>query len=135
MYATETKRVAIRLREIDEIRIKAFDAPVGRVINRALEVYVCYLQHCTAEELSNKTALTQYCRHGDTRPFNVRVRRDLLEYLQLNTFRIASTVSSALTFYINYLDAHNSERSILEHGTHYWVNSRIDLDYIKSKVS
>lgn len=136
MYKTTTKRVAIRLNEHDESLINdVFRAPIGRVLNRALEVYCAYLQRSTLENLAKKECLM----HSDRRPgakrvFNIRVRRDLAEYVELNGFRLTATIVTALAFYEDYYTHHDTEHFRLIRSPRYYRHPGLDIDYLQTKA-
>ena len=137
MYRTTTKRVAIRLNEHDERLISVvFKAPIARVLNRALEIYCAYLQRSSAESLAKKSGLT----HSDRRPgvkrvFNIRVRRDLADYVALNGFRLTATIVIALAFYEDYYNNHDIERELLTRSPCYYWSSYLDIDYLLNKAA
>ena len=137
MYKTSTKRVAIRLNEHDERLINdVFRAPIARVLNRALEVYCAYLQCSTWESLAKKEGLM----HADRRPgakrvFNIRVRRDLAEYVELNGFRLTATIVTALAFYEDYYNNHDIEHMFLTGSPRYYTPSGLDTEYLSNKAA
>ena len=136
MYKTDTKRVALRLLETDEDQAREhYQVPTGRLLNRALEVYICYLQHCTDEQLAKKRAL----RYPDRRPgarrfYNFRMRRDLHDYVMMHKFTLSATIGAALDFYAAYCDNNCGERALLQSMTSMYSNTHINTDYIVLKA-
>lgn len=136
MYKVDTKRVALRLLETDEdLAREYYQVPIGRLLNRALEVYVCYLQHCTDENLAKKSALTWPDRRpGNRRAYNFRLRRDLHDYIMMHKFVLSATIGAALDFYARYYDDHSVEHYILLDSTSVYSNTYINTDYIVLKA-
>lgn len=136
MYKTDTKRVALRLLETDEDQAREdYQVPTGRLLNRALEVYICYLQHCTDENLAKKTALHRPDgRPGARRLYNFRLRRDLYDYIIMHQFVLSATIGAALDFYERYYDDHSVEHYILPDSISLYSNTYIDTDYIVLKA-
>ena len=136
MYKTDTKRVALRLLETDEEQAREhYQVPTGRLLNRALEVYVCYLQHCTDEQLAKKYALHYPDRRpGARRLYNFRMRRDLHDYIMMHKFTLSATIGAALDFYASYCNKHADERRLLQSLTSMYSNTYIDIDYIVLKA-
>lgn len=132
MYKTDTKRVALRLLEIDEdLAREYFQVPIGRLLNRALEVYVCYLQHCTDEQLARKKVLHYPdLRRGARRSFNFRMRRDLHDYIMMHRLTLSATIGAALEFYAVYCYNNCGERALLQCMTSMYSNTYINTDYI-----
>lgn len=136
MYKVDTNRVALRLLETDEdLAREYYQVPIGRLLNRALEVYVCYLQRSTDEQLARKTALY----HPDRRPgarrlYNFRLRRDLYDYIMMHKFVLSATIGAALDFYSRYYDDHAVEHYTLLGPTSVYSNTYIDTDYIVLKA-
>lgn len=132
MYKVDTKRVALRLLETDEDQAREYYyVPIGRLLNRALEVYVCYLQHCTDENLAKKTVLHRPDRRpGARRLYNFRLRRDLHDYVMMHKLTLSATIGAALDFYARYYDDHFNENYILTDKTSLYSNTYIDTDYI-----
>lgn len=132
MYKVDTKRVALRLLETDEdLAREYYQVPIGRLLNRSLEVYVCYLQHSSDEQLARKTAL----HHPDRRPgarrlYNFRLRRDLHDYVMMHKLTLSATIGAALDFYARYYDDHSVEHYTLSDKTSVYCNTYIDTDYI-----
>ena len=136
MYKTDTKRVALRLLEIDEDQAREhYQVPTGRLLNRALEVYICYLQHCTDEQLARKDALHRPDRRpGARRFYNFRMRRDLHDYIMMHKFTLSATIGAALDFYAAYCDNNCGERALLKCMTSIYSNTYINTDYIVLKA-
>lgn len=136
MYKTDTKRVALRLLETDEDQAREdYQVPTGRLLNRALEVYICYLQHCTDEQLASKRAL--YCpdrRPGARRLYNFRLRRDLYDYIMMHKLTLSATIGAALDFYAAYCYYNCGERALLQSMTSTYSNTYINTDYIVLKA-
>ena len=132
MYKTDTKRVALRLLETDEdLAREYYRVPIGRLLNRALEVYVCYLQHCTDEQMATKNALHRSDRRpGARRSFNFRMRRDLYDYIIMHKLTLSATIGAALDFYAAYCDDNCGERALLQGMTSIHSNTHINTDYI-----
>lgn len=136
MYKTDTKRVALRLLETDEDQAREdYQVPIGRLLNRALEVYICYLQHCTDEQLASKRALYWPDRRpGARRLYNFRLRRDLHEYIMMHKLTLSATIGAALDFYTGYCDKHPCELGRLRGMTSVYSNTYIDKLYIVLKA-
>ena len=136
MYKTDTKRVALRLLETDEDQAREhYQVPTGRLLNRALEVYICYLQHCTDEQLAKKHALHYPDRRpGARRLYNFRMRRDLHDYIMMHKFTLSATIGAALDFYAAYCDNNCGERALLKSMTSMYSNTYINTDYIVLKA-
>jgi len=136
MYKTDTKRVALRLLETDEDQAREdYQVPTGRLLNRALEVYICYLQHCTDEQLARKEALYwQDRRPGARRLYNFRLRRDLHDYIMMHQLTLSATIGAALDFYAAYCDNNCEERALLQLMTSMYSNTYINTDYIALKA-
>lgn len=136
MYKTDTKRVALRLLETDEDQAREYyQAPIGRLLNRALEIYVCYLQHCTDEQLETKGALHWPDRRpGARRAYNFRLRRDLYDYIMMHQFVLSATIGAAMDFYEGYFDTHLMELVRLRGTISIYSNTYIDTDYIALKA-
>lgn len=136
MYKTDTKRVALRLLETDEdLAREDYQVPIGRLLNRALEVYVCYLQHCTDEQLARKRALHYSdLRPGARRLYNFRMRRDLHDYIMMHKLTLSATIGAALDFYAAYCDNNCGERALLQCMTSMYSNTYINTDYIVLKA-
>ena len=136
MYKTDTKRVALRLLETDEDQAREYyQVPIGRLLNRALEIYVCYLQHCTDEQLARKGALYRPDkRPGARRLYNFRMRRDLHDYIMMHKFILSATIGAALDFYSAYCDNNCGERALLQCMTSMYSNTYINTDFIVLKA-
>lgn len=136
MYKTDTKRVALRLFELDEYQAREYyQVPIGRLLNRALEVYICYLQHCTDEQLARKWWLHYPDkRRGARRLYNFRMRRDLHDYIMMHNFILSVTIGAALSFYSEYCDNNCGERALLQCMTSTYSNTYINTDYIVLKA-
>mgnify|MGYP003396677904 len=136
MYKTDTKRVALRLLETDEdLAREYYQVPIGRLLNRALEVYICYLQHCTDEQLASKSALYRPDRRpGARRLYNFRIRRDLHDYIMMHRLTLSATIGAALDFYEGYCDIHLDELRLLRGMTSVYSSTYINTDYIVLKA-
>lgn len=136
MYKRETKRVSLRLLETDEDQAREYyEVPIGRLLNRALEVYVCYLQHCTDEQLERKYVLRYPDRRrGARRLFNFRLRRDLHDYIMMHQLTRSATIAWALAFYKWYCDDNRFERALLRCMTSIYCNTSINTEYIVLKA-
>lgn len=136
MYKTDTKRVALRLLETDEDQAREYyQVPIGRLLNRSLEIYVCYLQHCTDEHLARKNALHRPDRRpGARRLYNFRMRRDLHDYIMMQKLTLSATIGAAMDFYTGYCDKHPCELSRLRGMTSVYSNTYIDTLYIVLKA-
>lgn len=136
MYKTDTIRVAHRLHEHDErLALEVYRVPVARLLNRALEIYVAYLQRCTDEELAKKVALHRPdYRPGTRRLYNFRLRKDLDNYLTLHCFKRSGTIAAALAFYQHYITDNPNENYILQRACYLWDNHHINLDYLKQRA-
>lgn len=132
MYKTDTKRVALRLLETDEnLAREDYQVPIGRLLNRALEVYICYLQHCTDEQLVRKDALHRPDRRpGARRLYNFRMRRDLHDYIMMHRLILSATIGAALDFYAAYCHYNCDECALLQLMTSMYSNTYINTAYI-----
>lgn len=128
--------MALRLLETDEDQAREdYQVPIGRLLNRALEVYIRYLQHCTEEQLARKEALYwPDSRPGARRSFNFRIRRDLYEYIRMHKLTLSATIGAALDFYSAYCDNNCGERALLHCMNSMYSNTYINTDYIVLKA-
>lgn len=97
-------------------------APLGRVLNRALAIYIYNIQHAEvipAFLLYSGTNTER--RSGNKTLVSVRLRRDLVEYMEQNCINKTRAIEEALSRYIGYVNIHQSELHDLRQGVHYWV--------------
>lgn len=98
--------------------------PLGRVLNRALAIYLYNIQR--AEVIP---AILLYSnihtepRLGTKTPVSVRLRRDLVEYMEQNCINKTRAIEEALSRYIGHVNTHPSELEALRKGVHYWFTN------------
>lgn len=100
---------------------KYIQAPLGRVLNRALGIYLYNIQH--AEVIPTflfYSGTNKERRNGTKTPVSVRLRRDLVEYMEMNRINKTRAIEEALSHYIEYVNTHPSELVVLRQGVHYW---------------
>lgn len=122
MYREGTTPQRFRLSYYDLNVCKNYlQVPLGRVLNRALAIYLYNIQRA---EVIPATLLYSGTntepRLGTKTPVSVRLRRDLVEYMEMNRINKTRAIEEALSRYIGYVNTHQSELHDLRQGVHYW---------------
>lgn len=118
---TTPQRFRLSVCTIESIT-KYIQAPFGRVCNRALAIYLVKLQR--EQEHPRFLYRQLWTRFNDSkRPVSVRVREDIVRYLDLNQFNKTTVLSEALTIYLNYCLGPNSGAEL--HQIRHSVRGRI----------
>lgn len=125
MYREGTIPQRFRLSYYDVNVCKNYlQAPLGRVLNRALGIYLYNIQHegvIPATLLYSGTNTER--RNGNKTPVSVRLRRDLVEYMEQNRINKTRAIEEALSCYIGHVNTHPSELDALREGVHYWFTN------------
>lgn len=125
MYREGTVPQRFRLSDNDVNICKNYlQVPLGRVLNRALGIYIYNIQHAEvipANLLYSGTNTER--RAGNKTPVSVRLRRDLVEYMEQNCINKTRAIEEALSRYIGYVNIHPSELEALREGVHYWLRA------------
>ena len=125
MYREGTIPQRFRLSENDLNICKNYlKVPLGRVLNRALGIYLYNIQHAEvipAMLLYGGTNTER--RNGNKTPVSVRLRRDLVEYMEINRINKTRAIEEALSRYIGYVNTHQAELEALREGVHYWFRA------------
>lgn len=125
MYKEGTTPQRFRLSDNDLNICKNYlQVPLGRVLNRALGIYIYNIQH---DEVIPATLLYSGTnterRSGNKTPVSVRLRRDLVEYMEQNCINKTRAIEEALSRYIGHVNTHPSELDALREGVHYWLRA------------
>ena len=125
MYREGTTPQRFRLSENDLNICKNYlQVPLGRVLNRALGIYLYNIQHAEVIPAMLLYAGTNSERRsGNKTPVSVRLRRDLVEYMEMNRINKTRAIEEALSRYIGYVNIHPSELHNLRQGVHYWYQA------------
>ena len=122
MYREGTTPQRFRLSQYDlDICKNYLQAPLGRVLNRALAIYLYNIQHAEvipATLLYSGNNIER--RTGNKTPVSVRLRRDLVEYMEMNRINKTRAIEEALSRYTGYVNSQPSEMAQLRRGVHYW---------------
>lgn len=95
--------------------------PLGRVLNRALGIYLYNIQRAEVIPATLLYAGTNTERRaGNKTPVSVRLRRDLVEYMEMNRINKTRAIEEALTRYIGFIIRQPEELHDLRQGVHYW---------------
>lgn len=125
MYREGTIPQRFRLSDADLNICKNYlQAPLGRVLNRALAIYIYNIQHAEvipAFLLYSGTNTER--RSGNKTLVSVRLRRDLVEYMEQNRINKTRAIEEALSRYTGYVNTHPSELDALREGVHYWFTN------------
>lgn len=125
MYKEGTTPQRFRLSYYDlNVCKKYLQVPIGRVLNRALAIYIYNIQHDTFTPVP--LLYRRIGKHGelDTKTsVSVRLRRDLVEYMEQNCINKTRAIEEALSRYIGYVNTHPSELEALREGVHYWLRA------------
>lgn len=125
MYKEGTTPQRFRLSYYDLNVCKNYlQVPLGRALNRALAIYLYNIQH--AEVIP--AFLLHSGRNPEPRfdtktPVSVRLRRDLVEYMEMNRINKTRAIEEALSRYIGHVNKHPSELEALREGVHYWFRA------------
>lgn len=124
MYREGTIPQRFRLSYYDvNVCKKYLQAPLGRVLNRALAIYIYNIQHAEvipAYLLYSGTNNVR--RNGNKTPVSVRLRRDLVEYMEQNCINKTRAIEEALNCYIGYVNTHQAELDDVRRRVHYWIS-------------
>lgn len=125
MYKEGTTPQRFRLSDTDLNICKNYlKVPLGRVLNRALGIYLYNIQHegvIPAILLYSGTNTER--RNGNKTLVSVRLRRDLVEYMEQNCINKTRAIEEALSRYIGHVNKHPSELEALREGVHYWFTN------------
>ena len=122
MYREGTTPQRFRLLDSDLNICKNYlQVPLGRVLNRALAIYLYNIQHADViPAFLMHTRTHRVRRYCNRTPVSVRLRRDLVEYMEQNCINKTRAIEEALSRYIGYVNTHPSELVALREGVHYW---------------
>lgn len=125
MYREGTTPQRFRLSDADLNICKNYlQVPLGRVLNRALGIYIYNIQHAEVIPAILLYAGTNTERRaGNKTPVSVRLRRDLVEYMERNCINKTRAIEEALSRYIDYVKTHHIELYDLRKGVHYWFTN------------
>lgn len=126
MYREGTTPQRFRLSDSDLNICKNYlQAPIGRVLNRALAIYLYNIQHeGVIPAILLYSGTNTEPRLGKKTPVSVRLRRDLVEYMEQNCINKTRAIEEALSCYIGHVNTHPSELDVLREGVHYWFTSK-----------
>lgn len=96
--------------------------PLGRALNRALAIYLYNIQHAEViPAILLYSGRNSKPRLGTKTPVSVRLRRDLVEYMEQNCINKTRAIEEALYHYNRFVNNHQSELHELRSGVHYWI--------------
>lgn len=125
MYKEGTTPQRFRLSDSDLNICKNYlKVPLGRVLNRALGIYIYNIQRAEAIPailLYSGTNIER--RAGNKTPVSVRLRRDLVEYMEMNRINKTRAIEEALSRYIGHVNKHPAELEYLREWGHYWFRT------------
>lgn len=123
MYKEGTTPQRFRLSDSDlNICKNYFQVPLAQVLNQALGIYIYNIQRmgCIPGILLHSGTNTER-RNGNKKPVSVRLRRNLVEYMEQNCINKTRAIEEALSLYVRYVKNHKSELEHLRQGNHYWL--------------
>lgn len=125
MYREGTIPQRFRLSDSDLNICKNYlKVPLGRFLNRALAIYIYNIQHAEViPAFLLYSGSNNVRRHGNKTPVSVRLRRDLVEYMETNGINKTRAIEEALSCYIGHVNTHPSELEALREGVHYWLRA------------
>lgn len=125
MYREGTTPQRFRLSDTDLNICKNYlQVPLGRVLNRALGIYLYNIQRAEViPAFLLYSGSNNVRRIGNKTPVSVRLRRDLAEYMEQNCINKTRAIEEALSRYIGYVNTHPSELDALREGVHYWFTN------------
>lgn len=117
---TTPQRFRLSVGTIDSIT-KYIQAPLGRVLNRALAIYIYNIQHAEViPAILLYSGTNTERRNGNKKPVSVRLRRNLVEYMEQNCINKTRAIEEALSRYIGYVNRQSEELHHIRQGVHYW---------------
>lgn len=121
MYNSNTVPQRVRLPQSDINRVKEyFQAPLNRVINRVLALYLHRIQRTG---VIPRDTLYRKWTPGTRQAVSLRLRHELVEYMELNRMNKTTTILEALFEYEGYVIRHPSELDLIRHN-----KLKVDLD-------
>lgn len=123
MYREGTVPQRFRLSDNDLNICKNYlQVSLGRAINRALAIYLYNIQHAgIIRAILLHSGKNTERRNGNKKLVSVRLRRDLVEYMEQNCINKTRAIEVALNLYIGYVNTHQAELDELRRGVHYWI--------------
>ena len=123
MYREGTIPQRFRLSDSDLNICKNYlQVPLGRALNRALAIYLYNIQHAEViPAILLYSGTNTERRNGKKTPVSVRLRRDLVEYMEQNCINKTRAIEEALSRYIGYVNTHPTELVELRQVAHCWV--------------
>lgn len=125
MYREGTTPQRFRLSYYDLNFCKNYlQVPLGRALNRALAIYLYNIQHAGIIP-SNLlySGSNSKPRLGTKTLVSVRLRRDLVEYMEQNCINKTRAIEEALYHYNRFVNNHQFELDRLRQGVHYWISN------------
>lgn len=103
-YPVETTRVCCTLPDLTIKRAKLIDEKVNHAINVAVKECIFFLQFYGVKdhdfyhhiEMYNRLHAGEGCKR-----YQLRMRRDAVEYIKLNTWNMSGFISYAVNWYVN----------------------------------
>ena len=125
MYREGTTPQRFRLSDNDLNICKNYlQVPLGRVLNRALGIYLYNIQRAEVIPAILLYSGTKNGRpDGRKTPVSVRLRRDLVEYMEMNRINKTRAIEEALSRYIGHVNTNPSELEVLRSRVHYWQSN------------
>lgn len=122
MYKEGTTPQRFRLSYYDLNFCKNYlQVPLGRALNRALAIYIYNIQHAEViPAILLYSGTNNKPRFGTKTPVSVRLRRDLVEYMEQNRINKTRAIEEALFHYNRFVQNHQLELDNLRRGVHYW---------------
>ena len=125
MYKEGTTPQRFRLSDSDLNICKNYlQVPLGRVLNRALGIYIYNIQHAEViPAILLYSGTNTERRNGNKTLVSVRLRRDLVEDMEMNRINKTRAIEEAHSRYIGHVNIHPSELEALREGVHYWFRA------------
>lgn len=122
MYKEGTTPQRFRLSELDLGNCKNYlKVPVGRALNRALAIYLYNIQRAEViPSILLCSGTNTERRAGNKTLVSVRLRRDLVNYMEMNRINKTRAIEEALSYYIALVLRQPEELRELRQGVHYW---------------